>query len=148
MVAGTGGVLRQYERSSSQGSVNYQLDIIEGTVASGHTTGSRIAMHTGETTGGHSPPSYEQIQLSSSAELTQRDNSVGRVSGALYFTGRGQNQSPSFHRVSEKRTNEQSFYAPEQHSTGYGKVTSIDPPKRTITVSCAIRHIIVVIDLD
>ena len=146
VVADTGEVLGQYEQSSSQGSVNYRSDIIEDTVACGHTTGSCIAIHTGETTGGCSPPSYEQIQLSSSAELTQRDNGVGRVSGALYPIGRGQNQSPSSHQLSEKRTNEQSFYAAEQHGTGYDMVTSTDPPKRTITVSCAINHIIVVMD--
>ena len=54
MVADTGGVLGQYERSSSEGSINYQSDIIEDTVASGRITSNP---------GVCSPSSYGQNRL-------------------------------------------------------------------------------------
>ena len=84
VVTGTGRVWGQYERSSSQGSINYQSDIIDDTVASRHTTNSCTTILTGEATGVRSLSSYEQNQLSSSVELAPNDNGLGRVSGAPY----------------------------------------------------------------
>ena len=135
VVGGTGRVLGQYERSSSQGSINYQSNIIDDTVASGHTTNSSTTIHVVETTGVHSPPSYEQNQFLSSVELAPSDNSVGRASGTPHPSDRVQNQSPSSHRISNKLTNELSFYPTEPHGTGYEILTSNDPPKTIITVS-------------
>ena len=74
VVTDTGRVWGQYERSSSQGSINYQSDIIDDTVASRHTTNSCTTILTGEATGVRSLSSYEQNQLSSCVELAPNGN--------------------------------------------------------------------------